>query len=435
MIKAGAFAIDITPVKSLQLAGYPFVERMSTGVHDPLLASALFIDTGNSKILFISCDLLFVGKETATKVRKTIEREYGIPLAHIMVSATHTHSGPSITKFIAGAHDKLLKPVDEKYLAFVTTQLILAAAKAIATAQPAAIGFETADVRNIGTNRHDPNGPTDLEAPIMLVKNIKSEQLIACMVTCSMHPTVLHEDSTLYSGDFPGIARSLLKKSVLPDTAVFIYQLGTAGDQSPRHITKQNNFEEAERLGVILADAIIKKIPALKYDTDLPVAVQSATVQLMRRKFPSLQKAKAYEGHCKNEWDLFIKSGKSRQKIRSAEVNWFGAKELLHLVELQEKGLLEKTWQEAEETEILVFEIGEHKIVGWPGEVFVEYGLQIKKANRNTSVITLVNGELQGYIVSKTAAEKGVYEASNGIFAVESGNILVTQTQELLNNL
>ena len=42
-LEAGAAAVDITPKKSLFIYGYPHVERMSEGAHDPLFASAVLI--------------------------------------------------------------------------------------------------------------------------------------------------------------------------------------------------------------------------------------------------------------------------------------------------------------------------------------------------------------------------------------------------------
>ena len=53
-------------------------------------------------------------------------------------------------------------------------------------------------------------------------------------------------------------------------------------------------------------------------------------------------------------------------------------------------------------------------------EYFVEYSLIIKKKSpHKTYVISLANGELQGYIVTKEACVEGGYEASNSLFPQE----------------
>ncbi len=69
--------------------------------------------------------------------------------------------------------------------------------------------------------------------------------------------------------------------------------------------------------------------------------------------------------------------------------------------------------------------------MGWPGEIFVEYALTVKTQCPDTYIISLANGELQGYIVTEEAAREGGYEASNGLFGPEAGQMLVEATLDL----
>jgi hypothetical protein len=65
--------------------------------------------------------------------------------------------------------------------------------------------------------------------------------------------------------------------------------------------------------------------------------------------------------------------------------------------------------------------------------MFVEFALAVKAQALNTFVISYANGELQGYLVTKEAAEQGGYESQNAIFkSPESGELLVQKTLELL---
>ncbi|MCD2422700.1 neutral/alkaline non-lysosomal ceramidase N-terminal domain-containing protein [Niabella pedocola] len=434
MIKAGAFAIDITPKKSLQLAGYPFVARKSTGVHDPLQASVLYLHSEGKELLFISCDLIYVGRATVLRVQEQVEMTHGIPRQHIMITATHTHSGPATVTFIAGAHDTLLQPVDEAYLAFLEAQILEAVQQALAQAVIAEAGFAKADATGIGTNRHHPDAASDLAVPVLMVRRKADAAVMACMVICSMHPTVLHEDSTLYSGDFPGLARALLQEHFSADT-VFLFQLGTAGNQSPRHVTTGNTFEEARRLAGILVNAILTAMRDIRYQSSLEITTARANLTLVRKSFPSPAAAAGYVATCKNALDTARAGGYSPQEIRSREVNWFGAKEMAHLSVLAAGGQLEELYRKTEQAEILIFKTGLFTFIGWPGEIFVEYGLEIKNSYPDAAVITLANGELQGYIVTPDAASRGVYEASNAIFDPSCGALLVAKTKNLLDTL
>ena len=76
---AGAATADITPDDSQFLFGYPHVRRYSTGVHDPLLSSALFLSDGTTPLLWVANDMIFISRPTAHRVRHRIETETGVP--------------------------------------------------------------------------------------------------------------------------------------------------------------------------------------------------------------------------------------------------------------------------------------------------------------------------------------------------------------------
>ena len=113
-------------------------------------------------------------------------------------------------------------------------------------------------------------------------------------------------------------------------------------------------------------------------------------------------------------------------------MNWFGAEELLFLSKKNESGSLEKAYKACMPAEIQVIKIGDWCIIAWPGEIFVEYALELKKRFDKVAVITYANGELQGYITTKEAVDKGYYEAGNSLFSWESGVVLVDKTTELI---
>jgi neutral ceramidase len=83
--------------------------------------------------------------------------------------------------------------------------------------------------------------------------------------------------------------------------------------------------------------------------------------------------------------------------------------------------------------EIQCMRLGPWSFIGWPGEAFVEFALQIKASHQNCSVISMANGELQGYLVTEEAMQKKWYEAMNSLFSSpQSGNTLVEKTLALL---
>ncbi len=429
---AGAATSNITPLKPLFLFGYPFVERVSERVNDWMLSSALYLASGNEQVLLISNDIIYVSRKTVSRIRRIVSQKTGVPQSNILVAATHTHSGPVTVDCLNSSNDKVVPKADVKYVRYMEDKTIEAAINAHKNAIAAKVAFFVADATGVGTNRHNPNGPADMEVPALIFKN-RNNEVISCLLACNMHPTILHEDSKAYSADFPGFTREILQKEYFGSESPIIYFTGAAGNQSPRHVTKNNTFDEAQRIGRIVAKSvgeIFKK--GVEYSADISLLVIQKNIDLPRRNFPELSQAKTNRDAALKHFEHLKNSSKNNQEIRTAEVDWFGAEELLHLTSLKQSGALEKAYQSCLPAEIQVIKIENWSFVAWPGEIFVEYLLTLKDRLKNTFLITLANGDLQGYIATKQAEKQGYYEASNSLFDTLAGDVLVTETVKLI---
>lgn len=422
---AGAGAVDITPRDSQFLYGYPHVRRYSTGVHDPLLSSALYLENGRKKVLFIANDVIGVSKASTRRIRDGIARSATVPAASIMVTATHTHSGPKTTDYVGSDCDPVVPKTDPKYLRRMEEGIIEAGVQACRAARPAELGLAIADGSGLGTNRRDPSRPADPQVPVLLVRSVKDRQPIAAMAVCTMHPTVLHEDSTLISGDFLGMARQYLQGNALGPQCPVLFHTGPCGNQSPRHVTKANTFEEAKRLGDRLGKAIEESLRKVRFLSELKLGYRSDLVDLPRRTFPAVEQAEARLADATERLARLRQSGTPRQEVRTAECDWFGAEESLAMARVARDGRLAEAYASCLPAEIQIISVGPWTFVGWPGEVFVEYALEVKSRQVDTFVISLANGGLHGYVVTPEAAAEGGYEASNGLFPPEAGKILV----------
>jgi len=434
-LTAGAAQLDITPANSQFLFGYPHVERYSTGVHDRLWSSALYISDGDTEAMFIANDIIFVGRDVVQNARRRIQQATSVPADNIMITSTHTHSGPHTVECPSNKADAAVPPVDRSYVKFMEGRIVETAVRAHERTRPVKCGLAIADDTGIGTNRRDPGGPADHQVPVLLVRSM-DEKNLACMLVCSMHPTVLHEDSTLISGDFPGFSRVYLQHNVLGSDCVVLHHTGPSGNQSPRYVTRANTFQEAQRLGEILAVAVEKAIRQTRFETGLRLAVKSRLLRdLPRREFPSERQARQEVKDALEKLETLRNSGASEKKVRTAECDWFGAEETLTLAKSARTARLERAYQSALPAEVQLIKVGRWNFVGWPGEVFVEYSLAVKAKSLETFVISLANGELNGYIATREAAEEGGYEASNALFSHEAGCILVDETIKLLKKV
>lgn len=432
---AGAAVADITPADSQFLFGYPHVPRYSTGVHDRLYSTALYLCDGATQALFIANDIIFVTKAMAERLRGQIAAHTGIPAGHVMITATHTHSAPKTVDYISNADDPLVPPVDEGYVRFFEARMLEAAVAAYRGAQPAEVGLAVANGKGVGANRRDPAGPADPAAPALMVRAAGGGAPIACMVVYSMHPTVLREDSWVVSADFPGAARSYVQREALGADCPFLYHTGPAGNQSPRHVVKENTIAEMERVGAMLGRAIAAVIPDIAYRDDLPLAAARRFVDLPRRALPSVADARRELAAAVERLAALRHAGAPRQQIRKAEVDWFGAEETVTVARASQEGLLEGVYAACLPAEVQVIRLGPWSFVGWPGEVFVEHALALKALAPDAFVISLANGELQGYIATEEAAAEGGYETTNALFAPAAGRVLVDASLALLRDV
>ena len=429
-LRVGAATVDISPQKPQFLFGYPHVERYSSGIHDPIQSNALYLRCESAEgrltgeAMFIANDIIFVDKQITHEVRTRIQRQTGISPSSIMVSATHTHSAPVIVDYASNRDDPVVPAADPAYRQFLIDSIVRAGVTAAERAVPASLGFGVTQVEGVGTNRRDPHGPADHEVPIVVVRDHNNRPL-ACMLVYSMHPTVLHQDSTLVSADFPAFARRYLCSRAFGGPIPVIYHTGTAGNQSPRHVTRANTFAEAERLGSLLGEAVQRALPRLTYHSSVHIQVAQELVDLPRRDFPDPGLAQQMRDDAAERLEELRRREAARQEIRTAETDLFGADEVLTLARAARQGVLEPFYQRCLPAEVQVIAVGPHRYVGWAGELFVEYGLELKQRAAGAFGITMANGELQGYVVTEQAAAEGGYEASNALFSWRSGPLLL----------
>jgi hypothetical protein len=428
----GAAVADITPARSAFLFGYPHVPRMSTGTHDRLECAVIYLRGRQGAALFLANDLIYFARDYALDVRQRIAAATGVPLEGIMLAATHTHSGPVVTDNLSNSADTVVPKADGEYLSWLADRQVAAARAAVESAQPAEVGLAIARAEGVGTNRHDPAGPTDADVPVLLARSRSTHAPLGCLLVYGMHPTVLHEDSKLFSADFPGCTRRWLQEHTLSSECPVVYLQGGAGNQSPRHVTRANTFAEAARIGGNLARCIAGAITGMTFGEVESIAAKSVRLEVEPRRFPDPATAEAALSLTRARFQALTNAHAPRQAVRTAECDVFGAEKTVLLSRAAADGSLAHAVSVASPAEIQMIRIGEWTFVGWPGEFFVEHVLAVKARSPKVFVVTLANGELQGYIATPEAVARGAYEATNAIFTVDNGPRFVERTLALL---
>ena len=144
-LRVGFGVADITPTPGMEIPG--FLERkVGTRVTDPLYVEAAAFDSGNQRILIMGIDSLMINESTVKSARERIQSETSIPAEHILIGASHTHTGGPIRPSLTGQ-------VDEKYMKLVLDGLAEAGSKAWKTREPAEIAIASGDAPGLGFNR------------------------------------------------------------------------------------------------------------------------------------------------------------------------------------------------------------------------------------------------------------------------------------------
>jgi hypothetical protein len=379
-------------------------------------------------VLTVAVDILFVDRGTANACRQDIAEATGLAPAQILISATHTHSGPVTATVLSWADDRTVPAPDPEYMARFRQGIVSAGVAAVRAARPAELAIATTLSEGVGGNRLRPDGPRDPEVGIVAVRSARDQAPLALQMIYSMHPTVLHEDSRQVSSDFPHYTRQVLE-SAFPG-ALVLYHTGPCGNLSPRYHVSGQTFAEAERLGSLLGRQVAAAVGGLgpsAFRPELPIEAVVTRVTLPPRTFGSVAEAEAELLSAIADYRRLQHDNAPHGPLRTAECTVFGAEERLTLARAQQRGDLVTVLRQINPVEVQAFRLGDTWLVGWPGECFVEYALAVKAA-RQAFVISLANGELQGYIPTPEATG---YEARLSVFDPAAGKRLVEATLDL----
>lgn len=99
--RVGEGRAEISPPAGTELAGFhkpPGQERRAKGVRQESFARALVISAGETEVALVSLDVAAVSLEFSNTARAEIARRTGLPAGNVRITATHTHSMPSLRR-------------------------------------------------------------------------------------------------------------------------------------------------------------------------------------------------------------------------------------------------------------------------------------------------------------------------------------------------
>ena len=410
-LQAGAAQVDITPPAGAPMAGY-YVPRVATGTHDALHVKALVFEKNGVKVALATCDLVWLPRNLSEEARQIIQRKTGIPADHIMISATHDHTGPVIMVHPSryNLQGTMLR-ITEDYTNALPGRIAQAVILANSHLQPAeirsAIGRENSlafkrryymkdgsvgwNPGKLNPNIWRPAGPTDPTIPVIYIETPVG-QPIASYVNFSMH-----QDTTgglKFSEDFSYALGKILQMAE-GDNLVSMFTIGCAGDINHLDFSrkeKQESYQEAARIGAVLAGDVLKVIQSAPEITVDKISVSDQVLHLELPQFTPEEVAWARRTQA-----TFGTSSPAPfiDLVRAAKI-----------IEIADRH------GKPYDAEVQVIALGPQiAFASFPGEMFTQFGMNVKQDSPFPVTITpeLANGDL-GYIPNRQAYAEGAYE-------------------------
>ena len=430
MLKLGFAEADITPPLGQRIVGHfndIYVER----INDPLFARAMALDNEQA-FIFITCDLLSIRRSTVMEIRRRIEEATGLPADHVSVSATHTHTGPCTTRVFGSDPDPVYM---EMLIAGAARAGIEAYQKRVPGTLTAAWGFEGKlshqrrfMMRDGKARMHPPKGSTDIlyqEGPsdpefAVLWGEEESGQPLGCWVNYACHVNSAQCGTTI-TADYPGFLAAAMKRHQ-HESFVTLFGNGTCGNLCQIDVYDPDRHDVglawSQHMGEELAKDVLRVVPEGEKLDDPLLEHRAAMVPLPLRHLPE---------------DL-IDWAREMQNAPKSEnfVERTYADMALELLDQQRIEPLAPA-------EINAFRIDDFAVVTLPGEVFVEFGLDIKLKSpaKRTWVVELANGVV-GYVPTTLAFEGGGYEqrtATSSKLDPVAGEMMVATARALLESM
>jgi neutral ceramidase len=437
--RAGAGTVKVTPPKGAPMAGY-YYSRAAEGVHDDLYAKALVLQQDSNKAALVVCDLISLSRPIVEEARRIVAESSGIPGSNVMISATHSHTGPilrggSTRNAAQGGEDDIAVRYTAELPKLIAQSVVLAE-KNLTNASAFAgwgraehISFNRRYFMRDGTVGWNPGklntnivraaGPIDPDLGVFYVQTPDGKRPVATYVNFAMHPDTV--GGLQISADYPYTLSKLLGEYKGPEM-VTLFANGACGNINHVDVNwrdPQKGHGEAARIGTILAAEVLQRYKKLRPITLGPLRARSEMVQL---PLPLVKQEEIEEARRIAQIPAVAGTNQPKflDRVKAYKVLDVAARE-----------------KQPHEVEVQVIALGND--IAWvslPGEVFVELGLAIKKASPfyYTFIAELANGSI-GYIPNREAYPQGNYEVVSARCAEGSGELLVQSAIHSLRQL
>lgn len=407
--QAGVAAVDITPSLPMWMAGYGSRNRPGDSVALPLKSKAVALRDDKGRVMVIvTLDILGVPRVLRKKIEERIGLKYGIGPSQLLMSYSHTHSGPEVrsVETLLGKIDPVRTGMVTGYCKELEDKIIGVIGKAFSELKPANLSYGSARA-GFAMNRRadyslpkddfrfgkqpDSKGPVDNDVPVLSITDANGK-ILAVLFGYACHATTLGDYA--FHGDYPGYAQKFIEESHHEAVAMFIAGCGADQNPHPRRdmIPGISGYDLVKIHGRTLAVAV--------------EAALSSNPEPLKAEIESVIDVVAI--------DYLPAPG--REELRSQATSTEksvsdNAKVLLEI--LERDGKLPSYYPYP----VQVIRFGNDlTLVALASEVVVDYSLRLKKELQGRSVwIAAYSNDFLGYIPSRRVWTEGGYEGGTSL--------------------
>lgn len=391
-MKIGTAQLEITPKPGIDLAGFAVRPQPSTGVLDSLWIRTLYLEDRAERILWLHADLLALDQRLADGVRRRVAAETSIPFSRVLLSTTHTHSGPGVIQLI-GAGEIL-----PAYVSGLEAQFSQVARAALGDLESCRLVIANGRCE-LGRERRrtaDPHSDPRVRA---FGWQRDDGTFKAAFLSYSMHPVCLR--GSQISADWPGETARVLS-GALPGSPVVLVASGACGNIDPPNVGVAP--KQMRQWGRQIAESVLDQLlaPAAGSPREYRLKFSAATVPLPREDW-NVEQIEKYAAA--NLADPAGRREFGECFTRAVEI-WRD-----NMVAQFRRGDASPI-----QAKLSVISFGPAAIVTVNGEIFSHF---IKSFNSNrgcsVSVIGCTNG-MVGYLAPAQAYAEGGYEVAWSMF-------------------
>lgn len=293
-MRIGINRIKITPPLGIELAGFETDGRKAESVYDDLYAAAMALEHEGRRAAVVCADVIGFGMGSCGRIKAAVEARCGLKAHELLLSASHTHSGPQTCENMS----PVIGRADGPYNETLTERIVQSVSSCMEGMEDCELYTATGRC-GFGVNRRRiedgkasfaPNegGTADREVPV--IKAVCSGRVRAVIFSYACHPSTV--GLPLVTADYPGRARKAIQEAYPGAVALFLQ--GCCGNIRVRTVENERfrtgTMEEVEAFGRQLGEEVTRVCEGTMEKVKPSIAARQLDITLPLEALPPREK-------------------------------------------------------------------------------------------------------------------------------------------------